>query len=49
MKYGTHNWNKRVILTMFGAIYVDAQYLKDKVLGDDNNGLEIQLYEGLAG
>ena len=44
-RYGTNHWEKRVNLTVFGAICVDAWYLKDTVLGNDNDELRNQFYE----
>ena len=48
-KYETNYWDKRVNLSIFSVIVVDTWYTKSGILGDKNDGLEKDFYEGLAG
>ena len=47
-KYGTNDWDKRVNLSIFSIIVVDSWYTKYGILGDENDKLENEFYEGLA-
>ena len=47
-KYRTNNWDKWVCLSIFTIIIVDKWYAKFGILGDTNNELENESYEGLA-